>query len=122
MKPFFAILTVLLIGATSMTFSDVSTRAIGKWEVLAKDAPEGYQRYMVDIKKSGSTLRADIKGGEADLKDQVLTLKNNVLTASIYVGEYVELSIWEDKNSITGSAQTSSGKLSLVFKKVVKAK
>ncbi len=121
MKILFAFLTLWVAGLSNSN-TNIGTKAIGKWEVRVVDAPEEYQRYIVDIKKTGEQIKADIKGRDADLKDQVFTVKNNVLVASVYVGEYVDLRIWEEKNGLTGTAQTSSGKLNMVFKKIQKGK
>ncbi len=121
MKVLLTILSLWLTGNTSPSFN-IITKAPGTWEVQVIDAPEEFQRYIVNIKKSGDQLKADIKGGDADLKDQVLTVKDNILTASVYVGEYVDLRIWEEKNGLTGTARTSEGTLKLVFKKLQKTK
>ncbi len=120
MKVLFLVLTLWISG--NLAPADILQKATGIWTVQVTDAPEGFQHYTVHIKKSGNQLKADIKGGDADVKDQIFTVKDNVLSASVYIGEYVDLRIWEEKNGLTGSAQTSQGTFKLVFKKVVKGK
>lgn len=120
MQLLFLILSAWLAG--SIVPANIEQKAVGKWKVTVTDAPEAYQHYIVNIKKAGNQLKIDIRGGDADLKDQVLTVKDNILTGNVYVGEYVTLNIWETKNGLAGTAQTSSGKLALVFKKMEKTK
>lgn len=121
MKVIFIFLALWFTGAATPNL-DIKHKALGKWSVTVVDAPEEFKHYIVDIKKVGESLKADIKGGDANLKDQVLTVKDDVLTASVFVGEYVDLRIWEEKSVLTGTAQTSFGKLKMVFKKVPKGK
>lgn len=121
MKALLIILSLWFTGNIAPSFN-IITKAPGIWEVQVIDAPPEFQRYIVHIKKSGDQLKADIKGGDANLKDQVFTVKDNILTASVYVGEYVDLKIWEEKNGLTGTARTSEGTLKLVFKKVQQTK
>lgn len=115
-----ALAALLLCTTISMTAPafDITTSIIGKWEVKVKDAPEGYRDYIVDVKKQKGEYTADITGSGAHLKSQALTLKGNTFTANIYVEESVQLTLWEEKGVVKGSAQTSSGKLSLHMKRV----
>ncbi|MBX3252654.1 MAG: hypothetical protein KF862_00830 [Chitinophagaceae bacterium] len=121
MKIMITALSALLLCTTiSMTVPvfDITTSIIGKWEVQVKDAPEGYQDYIVDVKKQKGEYTADITGSGTNLKNQALTLQGNAFTANIYVEEPVQLTLWEEKGIVKGSAQTSSGKLALHMKKI----
>ena len=56
-----------------------------------------------------------------DIREMKFTEKNGKLSATIYIGEYVRLTIWEEKGVIKGSADTSMlGMMRLVLKKAEK--
>jgi hypothetical protein len=97
--------------------NDIKGKVKGKWEVTIPDAPPGYQNYILDIKEKDKTIVIDVKGGDVDIKEQKFAEKDGKLSANLYVGEYVKVTIWEDQGVIKGSASTSMGPLSCNFKK-----
>ena len=97
---------------------DLKNKVKGKWEVTIPDAPSEYQKYTLEFKEKDKEIFVDFKGGDFDMKNQKFTVKDGKLTATIYVGEYVKLLVWDDKGVIKGSAETSMGTLPITFKKL----
>ncbi|MDR3260532.1 MAG: hypothetical protein LBT78_01715 [Tannerella sp.] len=121
MKTFYVILAGIILSclsATSLKAGDIQSKVKGKWEVSVPDAPSEYRLFSLEIKEKEQSLVIDLKGGDVDLKNQKVTVKDGKVTANVYVGEYVQLTVWEEKGVIKGSADTSMGKLSCNFKKV----
>jgi hypothetical protein len=102
--------------------NDIKSIVKGKWEINIPDAPQGYQNYTLDIKEKDQAVLVDVKGGDINLKDQKFTEKDGKLSANLYVGEYVKVTVWEEKGVVKGSADTSMGKLAFDFKKVKEKK
>ncbi|MDR0713623.1 MAG: hypothetical protein LBF89_05115 [Bacteroidales bacterium] len=95
----------------------------GKWEISIPDAPEEYQKFTCEIKENKEkTIVADIKGGDINIKEQKFTEKDKKLAASFYAGEYVSVTIWEEKGVVKGTVDTSMGKLNCHFKKAAAKK
>ena len=99
---------------------DLRSKVKGKWEVVIPDAPYGYQNYTLDIKEKEKTIYIDVKGGDVNLKDQKFTEKDGKLSANLYVGEYVKVTLWEEKGKVKGTAYTTMGELSCNLKKIEK--
>jgi len=116
---FLGLVLVYSILAVAMNEKISRDKLEGKWNVKVTDAPYGYQDYVVDIKEDNGEYKADIFFVDSNNKisDQALTLLNGKLTGSVYVdNEKVDLSIWEEKSVVQGSANSSStGTLSLTF-------
>jgi len=91
----------------------------GKWNVKITNAPGGYQDYVVDIKENDGDYKADILFVEAKSKitNQKFALKNGKLTGNVIVdNEKVEITIWEEKGVVQGTARSSSiGSLLMTF-------
>ena len=91
----------------------------GKWNVKVTDAPNGYQSYTVDIKENKGEYKADIVfvDSKSKISGQTLTLKEGKLTGNVYVdNEKVDLTIWEEKGVVQGTAKSPSvGTLSMSF-------
>jgi len=91
----------------------------GKWIVKVVDAPSGYQDYIVDIKDDKGGYKADIVfvDSQSKISNQKLTLKDGKLTGNVYVdNEKVDLTIWEEKGVVQGTAKSPSiGTLPLTF-------
>jgi len=102
--------------------NDIKSIVKGKWEINIPDAPQGYQNYTLDIKEKDQAVLVDVKGGDINLKEQKFTEKDGKLSANLYVGEYVKVTVWEEKGVVKGSADTSMGKLAFDFKKVKEKK
>ncbi|MDR1667246.1 MAG: hypothetical protein LBS03_06100 [Bacteroidales bacterium] len=102
---------------------DWKNKVKGKWEIAIPDAPEGYRQFICEIKENKEKIIvADIKGEEINIKEQKFTEKNRTLTASFYAGEYVDVTIWEEKGVVKGTVDTSMGKLNCRFKKAAEKK
>ena len=96
---------------------DLKSKVKGKWEVTVPDAPSEFQKFTLEFKEKDNEIFVDFKGGDFDMKNQKFTMKDGKLTATINVGEYVKLLVWDDKGVIKGSADTSMGTLPIIFKK-----
>jgi hypothetical protein len=83
----------------------------GKWTVKVAGAPSGYQDYIVNINEDKGEYKADVLFLESNqkLSNQTLTLKDGKLTGNVFVdNEKVELTIWEEKGVVQGTAKASS--------------
>jgi hypothetical protein len=98
--------------------NDIKSKVKGKWEITVPDAPSGYQNYTLDIKEKNRVIVIDLKGGDVNIREQKFTEKDGKLSANLYVGEYVKLTIWEENGVVRGVADTSMGKLPCNFKKL----
>jgi hypothetical protein len=91
----------------------------GKWNVKVADAPGGYQDYVMDIKEDKGEYKADVIFVDSNYKisSQALTLKDGKLVGSVYVdNEKVEITIWEEKGVVQGTAKNPSiGTLLMTF-------
>ena len=91
----------------------------GKWNVKVVDAPSGYQNYVVDIKSDQGEYKADILfvDSKSKISNQKLTLRDGKLTGNVYVdNERVELTIWEEKGVVQGTAKSASiGTMAMTF-------
>lgn len=111
-------LFLLCLSVADVKADDIKAKLKGKWEVTASGAPDGYRNYTIDVKEKDADCFADIKGGSLDLKDQKLTEKDGKVTFTVFVEEYVKVTVWEEKGAVLGTAESSSiGKLPLTFKK-----
>ncbi|MDR2775857.1 MAG: hypothetical protein LBC19_14190, partial [Tannerella sp.] len=98
--------------------NEIKNKVKGRWEVTVPDAPLEYRRFILDIKEKNDTVVIDVKGGDVDIKEHKFAEKNGELSANLYVGEYVTVTIREEKGAIKGSALTSMGRLPCHFKKL----
>ncbi|MDR1456221.1 MAG: hypothetical protein LBJ01_11260 [Tannerella sp.] len=103
--------------------NDIGSKVKGQWEVTVPDAPQGYRNYTLDIKLKDGTVVIDVKGEDVNIREQKFTEKDGKLSASLYVGgEYVKVTIREEKGVVKGSAGTSMGELPCNFKKLTEKK
>ena len=101
--------------------NDLKNKVTGKWEVSIPDVPVIDFGYMIDIREKDHSMVFDMQGDDLDIREMRFTEKNGKLSATIYIGEYVRLTIWEEKGVIKGSADTSMlGMMRLVLRKVEK--
>jgi hypothetical protein len=96
---------------------DIQKKVIGKWEITIPDAPDEYNQFDVEIKEVEGVIIMNLKGGDIDIKEQKFTLKDGKLTSNLYVGENVQIVLFEEKGVIKGTADTSMGVLPFVMKK-----
>ena len=91
----------------------------GKWNVKITDAPSGYQDYVADIRENNGEYIADVLFVEAKSKltNQKFALKDGKLTGNMTVeNEKVEITIWEEKGVVQGTAKSPSvGTLLMTF-------
>ena len=100
---------------------DLKSMVTGKWLVSIPDVPVMDYGFIIDIKEKDNAIVFDMQGEDIDIKDMKFTEKNGKLSATVYVGEYVKLSVWEENGAIKGSADTSMlGMMRLVLKKIEK--
>ncbi len=125
MKRFYLFLGMILVYsfmAVAMNNRVFKEKMRGKWDVHVPDAPEGYQKYVVDITKNEKVYRADIFFVETQTKltDQTLMQKGGKLTGIINAGnEKIEVSVWEEKGTVRGTATgPSTGELPIIFTRV----
>ena len=118
---FFGLVLVYSFLAVAMNHKISKEKLEGKWSVKVADAPYGYRDYIVDIKENKGEYKVDIffVDSKNKISDRVLTLKDGKLTGNVYVdSEKVDLTIWEEKGVVQGTAKSySTGTLSLVFKR-----
>jgi hypothetical protein len=126
MKKMYVLLTglcLLCVSAVNVKAADdIKTKIIGKWEISVQNAPEEFQKFNAEFKLKDGAVAMSFKGGDIDVKDQKFTEKDGKLSANIYVGEYVKITIWEEKGVMKGTAETSMGPLPFTMKKVVEKK
>ena len=96
---------------------DIKKKVIGKWEITIPDAPDEFNQFDVEIKEVEGVIIMNFKGGDIDIKEQKFTLKDGKLTSNLYVGENVQIVLFEEKGVIKGTADTSMGVLPFVMKK-----
>jgi len=91
----------------------------GKWTVKVTNAPNGYEDYVFDVKEDNGEYRVDIFSADARLRylNRELTLSDGKLSGNIIIdGERVEITIWEEKGIVLGTARNSYiGTLPLTF-------
>ena len=122
MKKFYLFLVLIVVYsflAGAMKNKISKEKLEGKWNVKVVDAPSGYQDYIVDIKDDKGEYKADIIFVDSNSKitNQTLTLKDGKLTGNVYVdNERVELTIWEEKGVVQGTAKNQYiGSLAVTF-------
>ena len=91
----------------------------GKWNVKVTNAPSGYQDYVVDIRENNGEYIADVLFVEANSKitNQKFTFTDGKLTGNMTVeNEKVEITVWEEKGVVQGTAKSPSvGTLLMTF-------
>jgi len=105
--------------AIAMNYKISKEKLEGTWNVKVTNAPNGYQDYVVDITENNGEYKADILFVEAKSKltNQKFTLKDGKLTGNVMVeNEKVEITIWEEKGVVQGTAKSPSvGTLLMTF-------
>jgi len=120
---FLAGLCLLCMSAVNVNAADdIKTKLVGKWTITVPDAPDEYQIFNAEFKLKDGSIVMDFTGADMEIKDQKFTEKDGKLSANIYVGEFVKIVIWEEKNVLKGTADTSMGTLPFTLKKVEEKK
>ena len=117
-----AAICLLSVSVVNAQTDDIKAKVKGKWEITIPDAPGGYDKYVAEFKEKDGVVVMDFSGGDLSIKEQKFTIKDGKLNANLYVGEYVQIVIWDDKGTIKGTADTSMGKLPFNMKKVEEKK
>ena len=116
---FLGLVLVYSLLAVAMNNKISREKLEGKWNVKVAYAPDGYQNYIVDIEENKGEYKADILFADSKNKisGQALTLKDGKLIGSVIVdGEQVDVTIWEEKGVVQGTAKNSSmGTLLITF-------
>jgi len=112
-----AALCLLCVSVANVQANDIKSKIKGKWDITVPDAPGGYDRYEAEFKEKDGDIVMDFKGGDLSIKEQKFTVRDGRLVANLYVGEYVQLVIFEEKGVLKGTADTSMGKLPFNLKK-----
>ena len=122
MKKLYLILGLVLVYsflAVSMNHRISKEKLEGQWNVKVAAAPDGYQDYVIEIKEDKGEYKADILFVDSRYKmsDLVLTLKDGKLVGSVNVdNEKVDVSIWEEKGVVQGTAKNSyTGTMPMTF-------
>ena len=122
MKKLYLFLTLVVVYsflAGAMKNKISKEKLEGRWNVKVVDAPSGFQDYIVDIKDDKGGYKADIifVDSQSKISNQKLTLKDGKLTGNVYVdNEKVDLTIWEEKGIVQGTAKSPSiGTLQMTF-------
>ena len=111
-------LCLLSVSAVNVKAADdIKAKAIGKWEITIPDAPDEYNKFDVEILEKDGNIVMNFKGSDIEIKEQKFTVKDGKLTTNLYVGEYVQIVIFEEKGVLKGTADTSMGKLPFNLKK-----
>jgi len=112
------VLTYSLL-AIAMSNKISKERLEGKWNVKVADAPYGYQDYILDIKEDKGEYKVDILFVDSNsrISNRPLTLKEGKLTGSVTIdGEGIDITIWEDKGVVQGTAKSSwIGTINMAF-------
>jgi hypothetical protein len=91
----------------------------GKWNVKVVNAPDGFQDYVIDIKEDKGEYKVDILfvDSKDKISNQALTLKDGKLTGNVFIeNERVDITIWEEKGVVKGTAKSPSvGTLDVTF-------
>lgn len=107
---------ILMLSLSTAAYAKKVDKTVeGSWIAKVTDAPYGYQDYQVTINKGKDAYFADIVGSQLNIKKQELKEVEGKLTTTVYAGENVKVVIWSEKGQVKGTADTSMGKLPIVF-------
>jgi len=103
------------------TTSDLNSKIIGKWAVTLPDVPvfSDIFAFSLDVREKDKAMVFDLQGADMDVRDMRFTEKNGKLLATLCIGEFLRIAIWEENGVIKGSVDTLMlGELSLAFEKI----
>jgi len=106
---FLGLIVVYSVLAIAMNHKISKEKLEGKWNVKVANAPDGFQDYVLDVKEDKGEYKVDILFVETRYRipDRTLTLKDEKLTGTVTVdGERIEVTIWEDKGVVQGTARS----------------
>jgi len=90
-------------------------RLEGKWNVKVADAPSGYQDYVLEIKEDKFDVH--FLNSNRRISDIPLASEDGKLNGTVNIdGERINVTIWEERGVILGTAQNSwIGTLRMTF-------
>ena len=114
-----ALVVVYSFLAVAMSHKISREKLEGKWNVKVANAPNGYQDYVLDVKEDKGEYKVDIFFVDLPfrIQNRELTMTDGKLTGNVIVdGERIELTIWEEKGVVQGTAKNSFiGSLPMTF-------
>ena len=114
MKKLYLFLGLVLVYsflAIAMNHKISKEKLEGKWNVKVASAPSGYRDYIVEIKENKGEYKADIVFLDLNqiISNQTLTLKEGKMTGNVIIdNEKVDITIWEEKGIVQGTAKSPS--------------
>ena len=112
-----AAICLMSVSVVNVQADDIKTKVKGKWEITIPDAPVEYSKFDVEFVEKDGNIVMNFKGSDVEIKEQKFTEKDGKLNTNLYVGEYVQIVIFEEKGVLKGTADTSMGKLPFNLKK-----
>ncbi|NLZ94221.1 MAG: hypothetical protein GX921_00140 [Bacteroidales bacterium] len=130
MKKAIYIIAILLTASLFSISAQNKKAVVGKWSYEATQAPYGYNKGVFEVKMEAKenekeealTAEVTFTSGQRS-KFQNVTMRNDTVWATAFVdGENIQLEAKVGKQTMTGTVDTSMGKLSITADKVVEEK
>ena len=130
MKKAIYIIAILLTSSLFSISAQNKKAVVGKWSYEATQAPYGYNKGVFEVKMEAKenekeealTAEVTFTSGQRS-KFQNVTMRNDTVWATAFVdGENIQLEAKVGKQTMTGTVDTSMGKLSITADKVVEEK
>ena len=128
MKKFIYTIAILLTTSLFTLSAQNKKAVVGKWNYEASQAPYGYNKGVLDVKlevkEQEEALTAEVifTSGQRS-KFRNVTMSNDTVRGTAFVdGENIKLEAKVDKQTMTGTVDTSMGKMSVTADKVVEEK
>ncbi len=116
---FTAFLVLSIVG--SVVVAQSKNPVVGNWNYEVSQAPYGYDKGKISLSQEKEVLKGDVvfQSGYSVVLQNV-TLKNDTLRAGVFVdGENVSITARVNKNNMTGTVNSSMGRMSLKAQKIV---
>ena len=109
--------TVCVFGVSAQD----KNKPVGKWKYEVEQAPYGYNKGTLEIKKQKEALMGELNFSSGNgVKLQKLTMRNDTIWANAYVdSEYIEIVAKISNSKMEGLVDTSMGKMIFKADKVV---
>lgn len=127
MKKFIYTIVILLTASLFALSAQNKKAVVGKWNYEAGQAPYGYNKGVFEVKLEANeeakeealTAEVTFTSGQRS-KFQNVTMRNDTVWATAFIdGENIKLEAKVDKQTMTGTVDTSMGKMSMTADKVV---
>lgn len=116
---FTAFLVLSIVG--SVIVAQGKNPVVGNWNYEVSQAPYGYDKGKISLSMEKEVLKGDVsfQSGYSVVLQNV-TLKNDTLRAKVFIdGENVSITARINKNNMTGSVDSSMGRMALKAQKIV---